>query len=129
MDIYMIVLAGGKGTRMKTDTPKCLYPFHYKPMINYLINAAKKIQIKELGLIIGYQQNLIKKAIKEEVTYIYQEEPLGTGHAIKIAKEFYNKYYTIRCRIFQEVSAMKGLNQKQKWPALCKPFLMFILSI
>ena len=90
MDIYMIVLAGGKGTRMKTDTPKCLYPFHYKPMINYLINAAKKIQIKELGLIIGYQQNLIKKAIKEEVTYIYQEEPLGTGHAIKIAKEFYN---------------------------------------
>ena len=49
-----------------------------------------KIQIKELGLIIGHQQNIIKKTIKEEVTYIYQEEQLGTGHAIKIAKEFYN---------------------------------------
>ena len=58
-------------------------------MINYLINAANKIQIKELGLIIGHQQNLIKKTIKEKVTYIYQEEQLGTGHAIKIAKEFY----------------------------------------
>lgn len=89
MNIYMIVLAGGKGTRMKCDIPKCLYPFHYKPMINYLINASQKIKIKELCLIVGHQQNLVKQTLKEEITYIYQKEQLGTGHALKIAKPFY----------------------------------------
>lgn len=90
MNIYMIILAGGKGSRMKTELPKCIYPFFNKPMINYLINTSKKIKIKELCIIIGHKHQLIKKQIKEKVTYIYQQEQLGTGHAIKIAKKFYD---------------------------------------
>ena len=50
MNIYMIVLAGGKGTRMKCDIPKCLYPFHYKPMINYLINASQKTKVAVISV-------------------------------------------------------------------------------
>ena len=47
-DCNAIILAAGKGTRMLSELPKCAYPFYGKPMIVYIINMCKKIQIDDI---------------------------------------------------------------------------------
>ena len=75
-DITVLILAAGKGTRMKTNVPKCLTLFHYKPMLSYILNTLNKMKITDIGLIVGYKKEEIKKHVKKKVTYIYQKEQL-----------------------------------------------------
>ncbi len=88
-DITVLILAAGKGTRMKTNVPKCLTLFHYKPMLSYILNTLNKMKLTDIGLIVGYKKEEIKKHIKKKVTYIYQKEQLGTGNAVESAEKFY----------------------------------------
>lgn len=82
-----IILAGGKGSRMKTNIPKCIMPLKGKPMLNYLIETLNKIQIDRIYVVVSYQKEMVKKTIKEEVVFVEQKIPLGTAHAVKSCKE------------------------------------------
>ena len=80
-NLHAIILAGGKGTRMKSDLPKCAYPFCGKPMINYIIDSCKQAKIDDIIVVVGYKSEALIKCLPSDVKYVKQEEQLGTGHA------------------------------------------------
>ena len=85
MNIYAIVLAAGKGTRMKSDLPKVAYEVLYKPMIKHVCDELKKIDVTQTIVVVGHKAEVVKNIMQDEVTYVMQEEQLGTGHAVKMA--------------------------------------------
>src|SRR6056297_2749963 len=88
MKKYAIILAAGKGTRMKTELPKCAYPLLKKPMIAYIVeNLYKSTVIDELITVVGHKKQVIKDILNSRVSYAYQEEQLGTGHAVMMCKD------------------------------------------
>lgn len=102
MDIYnlnmnlhnleAIVLAGGKGERMKSDTPKVLHQINGKPMIFYTLEKLIKLGIKNIIVVVGYKAGVVKKSIKSFVPEIFQKtlgacsDHLGGVH-LKFAKQ------------------------------------------
>ena len=83
-----IILAAGKGTRMKSDLPKVLHKIGDKALAEYVIDAVKAAGIDKICLVIGYQADRVKENIHRDVIYAYQEEQLGTGHAVMCARDF-----------------------------------------
>jgi bifunctional UDP-N-acetylglucosamine pyrophosphorylase/glucosamine-1-phosphate N-acetyltransferase len=81
MKKYALILAAGKGTRMKTDLPKCAFPILGKPMIEYIVENLEMSQIDEIVTIVGHKKEVITDLLKDRSTYAIQEEQLGTGHA------------------------------------------------
>jgi len=85
MKVASIVLAAGKGTRMKSRKPKVLHPVCGKPMIQYAIQAAQLSGAEKTVLVIGHGAESVKNFLGEQVLYAVQEEQLGTGHAVQCA--------------------------------------------
>lgn len=79
-----IVLAAGKGTRMKSDLPKVLFPICGKSMLSRVITVLRESGVLDIAVILGYQGEMVRKEI-ENFSGIYcfeQREQLGTGHAL-----------------------------------------------
>ncbi len=87
MKKYAIVLAAGKGTRMKTELPKCAFPILKKPMINYIVENIEKSVVDETVCVVGYKKEYIEKSLGKRVKYAVQDEQLGTGHAVLMTKD------------------------------------------
>ena len=87
MDINAIVLAGGKGTRMKNETPKCANLIIDKPMVEYVIDSLKELKIKNIVTIVGYGKEVIMNLVEGKTKFAIQEEQLGTAHAVMQARE------------------------------------------
>ena len=81
MKLKTLILAAGKGTRMKSDLPKVLHKVNGIPMIKKILDICKGIGSEENILILGHKKELILEEIGE-VEYVLQEEQLGTAHAI-----------------------------------------------
>ena len=88
MNYSALILAAGKGTRMKTELPKTLFPILKKPMIEYILDEVEKTFIKDIYLVVGHKKTLLKKQLNNRVHYVFQEEQLGTAHAVKQARAF-----------------------------------------
>lgn len=86
MSNYAIILAAGKGTRMKSQLPKCAFPILKKPMIEYILENVEKSVIDEATLIVGHQKEVFYEMLEDRVHFVEQKEQLGTGHAVKVAK-------------------------------------------
>ncbi len=86
MEIKSLVLAAGKGTRMKSILPKVLHKVNGISMISKVLKILKKAGIEENILILGHKKELVLSEIGEK-EYVEQKEQLGTGHAIIQAKE------------------------------------------
>ncbi len=82
-----IVLAAGKGTRMKTDLPKCAFPILKKPMIEYIVENIEKSIIDETVMVIGHKREVFEEMLNGRVDFVYQEDQLGTGHATMMASD------------------------------------------
>ena len=87
MKYFALVLAAGKGTRMKTTLPKCVFPILKKPMIEYIVESIESSIIDETVVVVGHQKEAILDLLGNRVTYQTQTEQLGTGHAALSAKE------------------------------------------
>lgn len=83
-----VILAAGKGTRMNSDLPKVIHKCLGRPMVHYVIQACKDAGAGEVCVIVGYKGREVKDAIYDVVDYVEQKEQLGTGHAVKCAKDF-----------------------------------------
>ena len=81
MKKYALVLAAGKGTRMRTELPKCAFPILGKPMIEYIVENLERSQIDEIVTIVGHKKEVLMDILGERVAYAVQTEQLGTGHA------------------------------------------------
>ncbi|MDD5793759.1 bifunctional UDP-N-acetylglucosamine diphosphorylase/glucosamine-1-phosphate N-acetyltransferase GlmU [Clostridium sp. HCP1S3_B4] len=84
-----LILAAGQGKRIKSDIPKVLHKVCGKEMVNHVIDNIRKAGINDINVIIGKGAELVKEGTKDRnVTYSVQKEQLGTGDAVKAAKEF-----------------------------------------
>ena len=89
MPNYAIILAAGKGTRMKSDLPKVVHTIEGKCLVDYAIEAAIGAGADDICLVVGYKYEVVRETIlHQEVNFVLQEEQLGTGHAVKCASDF-----------------------------------------
>ena len=83
----IIILAAGKGTRIKSELPKALVPLLGKHFIKHLLESVDKSNIdKKPIVVVGYGRDLVMKELGEKYEYVIQEEQLGTGHAVLASK-------------------------------------------
>ena len=83
-----VVLAAGKGTRMKSDLPKVLAPVAGRPMIEYVLDTLRSSGIGRIIVVVGYRADDVKTALKDyDVEFALQAEQLGTGHAVMVCRE------------------------------------------
>ncbi|MDD3581194.1 MAG: bifunctional UDP-N-acetylglucosamine diphosphorylase/glucosamine-1-phosphate N-acetyltransferase GlmU [Desulfobacca sp.] len=84
--LVAIVLAAGKGTRMKSQLAKVLHPIMGRPMLAYPLETLKNLGINQIIAVVGYQAEAVKAAFSDyPVTFVVQEPQLGTGHAVQVA--------------------------------------------
>ena len=85
---YAIILAAGKGTRMKSKLYKVLHPVSGKPMVEHIINRVSETNPDEIITIVGHGAEQVKAQLGERSEYALQAEQLGTGHAVLQAASF-----------------------------------------
>lgn len=85
--IDVVILAGGMGTRMKSDLPKVLHPLLGKPMVMYILQAVRALVSKPPVVVVGNQAKMVEKALGDQARYVWQEPQLGTAHAVQSAQE------------------------------------------
>jgi len=83
MDVTCIILAAGKGVRMKSEVPKVFHEILGKPMLSYVLQAAFDLDIKDIFVVIGHQSEVIRNFYRRlPITFVLQSEQLGTAHAV-----------------------------------------------
>lgn len=82
-----IVLAAGKGTRMKSALNKVMHPVSNKPMIGHIVSNLKKANVDNIVVVVGHGAQSVKNFLGNDVGYALQEPQLGTGHAVMCAKD------------------------------------------
>jgi len=86
-----IVLAAGKGTRMKSDLPKVLHPADGVPMVRHVVEALRKVGTGPIVLVVGHGADLVRAAFADDahddLRFALQAEQLGTGHAVACGLE------------------------------------------
>jgi bifunctional UDP-N-acetylglucosamine pyrophosphorylase/glucosamine-1-phosphate N-acetyltransferase len=88
MDCAVIVLAAGKGKRMKSELPKVLHPILGRPVLSYLLDAVSEISPERIVVVLGSGAEEVREsALSSRIKYVLQPEQLGTGHAAMCAKE------------------------------------------
>ncbi|QRF32411.1 bifunctional UDP-N-acetylglucosamine diphosphorylase/glucosamine-1-phosphate N-acetyltransferase GlmU [Bacillus safensis] len=85
---FAVILAAGKGTRMKSKLYKVLHPVCGKPMVEHVADEALKLSLAKLVTIVGHGAEDVKEQLGDRSEYALQEEQLGTAHAVKQAKSF-----------------------------------------
>ena len=86
-ELAVVILAAGKGTRMKSDLVKVLHPVAGSPMISYSLDVARRLKPARLVVVVGFQADLVQeKCGAEDVSFALQKEQLGTGHAVLAAR-------------------------------------------
>jgi bifunctional UDP-N-acetylglucosamine pyrophosphorylase/glucosamine-1-phosphate N-acetyltransferase/UDP-N-acetylglucosamine pyrophosphorylase len=91
---YAVVMAAGKGTRMKSELPKVLYPILGRPMIEYVLDALEQAGVDKIILVVGYRSDLVRDVLtrdglahRRNLEFVEQTEQLGTGHAVMTCHE------------------------------------------
>jgi len=89
-----VILAAGKGTRMKSDLPKVVHPVGGRPMVCAVVDACFAAGCDRVVVVVGYQHEKVRDAVlggnpSGPVEFAMQEEQLGTGHAVKCASDAY----------------------------------------
>lgn len=87
-DIIAIVMAAGKGTRMKSKNSKLVQKIYGKEIVKRAVENAEKAGVKDIVAVVGYKKEEIMKVLGDNIKYAFQDEMLGTGHAVMQAKEY-----------------------------------------
>lgn len=86
-DLAVIILAAGKGVRMKSDLPKVFHEVLGEPMLTYVLETVKTLDPAQTYLVVGHKRDLIMDYYKEwPLKFVVQDEQLGTGHAVMQVK-------------------------------------------
>jgi len=87
MNIDVVVLAAGQGSRMKSDLPKVLHPIAGKPMLAHVLDSSRSVKADALHVVIGHGSDKVKSQFNDctDIQWAMQTEQKGTGHAVKMA--------------------------------------------
>ncbi|KTR62127.1 glucosamine-1-phosphate N-acetyltransferase [Exiguobacterium indicum] len=86
MNHFAVILAAGKGTRMKSKLYKVLHPVAGKPMVQHVVDQLATLGVKRQVVIVGHGAESVKEVLGTSVEYALQSEQLGTGHAVQMAE-------------------------------------------
>lgn len=118
----VIILAAGKGTRMKSDIPKPLISVSGEPMITRLIRSVKGsgVDVCPVVVVAPWSKSMFEAVLKNHVEYAVQQEQLGTGNAVKSAREvvadadrvivLYGDHPFLRPEVIQEIAGLQSSN-------------------
>jgi bifunctional UDP-N-acetylglucosamine pyrophosphorylase/glucosamine-1-phosphate N-acetyltransferase len=82
-----IILAAGKGKRMKSDLPKVLHTINGRPLVSILLDTVAKLEFERIVVVIGHQGEQVKEKLRKyPVEFAWQHEQKGTGDAVKAAE-------------------------------------------
>ena len=95
MPLKVVILAAGKGTRMKSAMPKVLHRVAEKPMVEHVVDAASSLGAEKTVLVIGHGADQVRATVTRDVEYVEQTEQLGTGHAVQQALPLLNPEDTV----------------------------------
>lgn len=88
-----IILAAGKGKRMKSELPKVLHKIHNRPMVEYVIDNARSAGFDKQILVIGHKYQQVMETLKgKDVEFAVQQEQLGTGHAVSCTRDKFDSF-------------------------------------
>ena len=84
-----VVLAAGKGTRMKSDLAKVLFPVCGRSMIHYVLDSLERVGVERSVVVVGYQGEKVREELagREGIDFAVQAEQLGTGHAVQMCRD------------------------------------------
>ena len=89
MNLEVVILAAGQGTRMKSRLPKVLHTVGGKPLLEHVINTAQALSPKALHVVAGHGSEQVQQALSGyDINWVLQSERLGTGHAVMQALPF-----------------------------------------
>jgi len=89
-DLSVVILAAGRGKRMRSDMPKVLHKVCGLPMIYYILKQILELEPKNIFVVLGHKKQIIKNYLDSEfpsVCTIDQDKQLGTGHAVKMVRD------------------------------------------
>lgn len=84
-DLTILILAAGKGTRMKSDMAKALHKVNGRHIVDYVIDVAEKLTETKPIVVVGHQADEVKKTVGNRALFALQSPQLGTGHAVMAA--------------------------------------------
>ena len=83
MNLHVVILAAGQGTRMRSALPKVLHPVAGKPMLGHVIDSARALLPEGIHVVIGHGAELVREQLENtDLNWVQQTEQLGTGHAV-----------------------------------------------
>lgn len=91
-DAIAVVLAAGKGTRMKSDLAKVMFPVCGRPMIHFVLDALEKAGFRKQIVVVGHQADLVREELSQRPSppqFVTQHPQLGTGHAVQVCREHF----------------------------------------
>lgn len=123
----VVILAAGKGTRMlplTKEVPKVLVDVHKKPFLWYVFNTLIKAGYDNIGLVVSYKKAKIEEFLKKygfTATLIDQGEPLGTGHAVNVTKEFVgdSQFIVISGDNLYSINDIEAIKNKDEFCYVC----------
>jgi bifunctional UDP-N-acetylglucosamine pyrophosphorylase/glucosamine-1-phosphate N-acetyltransferase len=80
--IDVVILAAGKGTRMRSALPKVMHSIGGVPMLQHVINAAQQAASAKIHIVVGHGSELVRNSLADDINIIEQQQQLGTGHAV-----------------------------------------------
>ena len=90
--LTILVMAAGKGTRLKSSLPKVLHQLGGQSLIEYVLDAAQVLNPREITVIVGHQAELVRSELRHrEVQFVEQVPQLGTGHAVQVARRVWQQ--------------------------------------
>jgi len=85
-DLAAVILAAGKGTRMKSGLSKLAHDVMGEPIVRYVVDACRQAGVPRLIAVVGHDAEAIKRSLGSDVEYVHQPEQLGTGHALMVVE-------------------------------------------
>lgn len=83
MNLHVVILAAGQGTRMRSALPKVLHPVAGKPMLAHVIDSARALNPQGIHVVIGHGADQVRQRLdNDDLNWVLQTEQLGTGHAV-----------------------------------------------
>ena len=92
--LAVLILAAGKGTRMRSDLPKVLHPLAGRPLLAHVLHTVRALRAAHVVVVVGHQAGLVKEVFAGEpgLFFVVQEPQLGTGHAVMAAEPLFRRY-------------------------------------
>lgn len=116
-ELGIIILAAGKGKRMGGVYPKVLFTLGDRPLIDYVVDTASKLNPAKLCLVVGFGREQVKERLAERdsIEYAVQEELLGTGHAVQQTAEIFADFDGLTLLLYGDVPliSLKSLKRLQ----------------